>query len=414
MIDGANEQGLAPTVNPILSASLWMLGAIACFTTMAVAGREVSLDHDTFELMFYRSCVGIVIVVSVISARGLWGSVGRRQLGLHFVRNVSHFTGQNLWFYAVGVIPLAQVFALEFTSPLWVLAMSPIFLAERITAPRALAAFVGFLGILVVTRPFSVQLEPGVLAALGYMAAIAIFVARNPDDGPAGPRATWAQRMGALRETWSLIVIFALVIVGMYRGWFTPTEAAAVGAFGTVLRSVDGGQSWSQVEIEWPNLDADQMGIQPHLYDVQFGDDGTVMVVGEYAVVLRSDDGGVNWRVIHRGDASIFALKVAPGGNGYAVGQDGLILRTTDGGQSWERRETESKANLFSVQALPNGHVVVAGMREWLTSEDGGSSWTSHREDVLGTAWFTDLALSSSGRLMAVGQAGQVIEVRGE
>lgn len=167
MIDGANEQGLAPTVNPILSASLWMLGAIACFTTMAVAGREVSLDHDTFELMFYRSCVGIVIVVSVISARGLWGSVGRRQLGLHFVRNVSHFTGQNLWFYAVGVIPLAQVFALEFTSPLWVLAMSPIFLAERITAPRALAAFVGFLGILVVTRPFSVQLEPGVLAALG-------------------------------------------------------------------------------------------------------------------------------------------------------------------------------------------------------------------------------------------------------
>jgi photosystem II stability/assembly factor-like uncharacterized protein len=214
---------------------------------------------------------------------------------------------------------------------------------------------------------------------------------------------------------------------GVWRAVSSPTEerlmsvgvnaeglAVAVGAFGTVLRSVDGGQSWSQVEIEWPNLDADQMGIQPHLYDVQFGDDGTVMVVGEYAVVLRSDDGGVNWRVIHRGDASIFALKVAPGGNGYAVGQDGLILRTTDGGQSWERRETESKANLFSVQALPNGHVVVAGMREWLTSEDGGSSWTSHREDVLGTAWFTDLALSSSGRLMAVGQAGQVIEVRGE
>ena len=167
MTEGAQEQGLTPKANPILSAALWMLGAITCFTTMAVAGREVSLDHDTFELMFYRSCVGIIIVVSVLTLRGMWGDVGRRQLGLHFVRNVSHFTGQNLWFYAVGVIPLAQVFALEFTSPLWVLAMSPIFLAERITAPRALAACVGFLGILVVTQPFSVRLEPGVLAALG-------------------------------------------------------------------------------------------------------------------------------------------------------------------------------------------------------------------------------------------------------
>ena len=111
-----------------------------------VCGRSV-LEHSVSAA---GGSDGIVIVVSVISARGLWGSVGRRQLGLHFVRNVSHFTGQNLWFYAVGVIPLAQVFALEFTSPLWVLAMSPIFLAERITAPRALAAFVGFLGILVV------------------------------------------------------------------------------------------------------------------------------------------------------------------------------------------------------------------------------------------------------------------------
>ncbi|MAM60539.1 DMT family transporter [Maritimibacter sp. UBA3975] len=154
-------------MNPIFRAALWMLGAITCFSTMAVAGREVSLDHDTFEVMFYRSCVGILIVVSVVTATRRWGEIGPAQLGLHFVRNVSHFTGQNLWFYAVGVIPLAQVFALEFTAPLWVLLMSPIFLGERITPPRAFAAFVGFVGILVVTRPFAVELGPGVLAALG-------------------------------------------------------------------------------------------------------------------------------------------------------------------------------------------------------------------------------------------------------
>lgn len=89
-----------------------------------------------------------------------------------------------------------------------------------------------------IAKMFVAALVPGVLAALGYMVAVAIFVSRNPDDGPAGPRANWAERLGALRETWTLIVIFALVIVGMYRGWFTPTEAAAVGAFGTGLLAV--------------------------------------------------------------------------------------------------------------------------------------------------------------------------------
>jgi TRAP-type C4-dicarboxylate transport system permease large subunit len=76
-------------------------------------------------------------------------------------------------------------------------------------------------------------LVPGVLAAVGYMLAVAIFVRRHPEEGPAGPRASFAEGITALRETWSIILIFALVIVGMYRGWFTPTEAAAVGAFGT-------------------------------------------------------------------------------------------------------------------------------------------------------------------------------------
>ena len=84
-----------------------------------------------------------------------------------------------------------------------------------------------------IAKMFVAAMVPGVLAAVGYMIAVAVFVARHPEDGPAGPRAGWAERFAALRETWSLILIFTLVIVGMYRGWFTPTEAAAVGAFGT-------------------------------------------------------------------------------------------------------------------------------------------------------------------------------------
>lgn len=93
-----------------------------------------------------------------------------------------------------------------------------------------------------IAKMFVAAMIPGLLAALGYMLAIAVYVRRHPEDGPAGPRLNWAERLSALRETWSIILIFALVIAGMYRGWFTPTEAAAVGAFGAgVLAILHGG-----------------------------------------------------------------------------------------------------------------------------------------------------------------------------
>lgn len=93
-----------------------------------------------------------------------------------------------------------------------------------------------------IAKMFVAAMVPGVLAALGYMLAVAIFVWHHPEDGPAGPRAGWPERLGALKETWSIILIFTLVITGMYRGWFTPTEAAAVGAFGAgMLAFLHGG-----------------------------------------------------------------------------------------------------------------------------------------------------------------------------
>jgi drug/metabolite transporter (DMT)-like permease len=168
-------------VSDTLRAALWMIGAIASFTAMAIAGRAVSLDHDTFEIMLYRSLVGIVVVVAVAGLTGSLRQIRARRLGLHALRNVSHFTGQNLWFYAIAVAPLAQVFALEFTSPLWVLLLAPIFLGERITRPQAIAALIGFAGVLVVTRPFSAALGPGVIAAaaaaIGF-AGSAVFTRR--------------------------------------------------------------------------------------------------------------------------------------------------------------------------------------------------------------------------------------------
>jgi len=157
-------------------AAFWMTGAIASFSSMAVAGRELGGRLDTYEIMMYRSLVGLIVVCAVISMRGLWPQITRARLGTHLIRNVAHFTGQNLWFYAVTVIPLAQVFALEFTTPLWVIVLSPLFLGERLTPVRALAAMVGFVGILIVARPSPDTINAGIMTAAGSAVFFAITI----------------------------------------------------------------------------------------------------------------------------------------------------------------------------------------------------------------------------------------------
>jgi len=153
--------------HPVAVASLWMVGAILSFSAMAVAGRSLSNLHDTFEIMLFRSIFGVAIVVAIALYAGTLGQIRTRRLGTHFLRNVFHFTGQNLWFYALTLIPLAQVFALEFTTPLWVMLIAALFLGERITRLRLISAMIGFVGILIVTRPFAGTLETGVFFAAG-------------------------------------------------------------------------------------------------------------------------------------------------------------------------------------------------------------------------------------------------------
>jgi len=160
-------------MNIVLKAALWMTGAIGSFSFMAVAGRELAGQYDTFEIMLYRSLVGTIIVLAITAWGNRWHEIRFDQYKQHFLRNLFHFTGQNLWFYAVAVVPLAQVFALEFTSPLWVVILAPLILGEKLTRIRAFSAVLGFVGILIVTRP-----NPDTFQfALLYAAAAAVFFA---------------------------------------------------------------------------------------------------------------------------------------------------------------------------------------------------------------------------------------------
>ena len=163
---------MTPIHRPI-AAAFWMLGSILGFSALAVSGREIGAALDTFEMMLYRSLIGIAVVVTVAFCTGRQREIRTDHLGLHALRNVVHFAGQNLWLYALALIPLAQLFALEFSYPILVALTAPIFLAERLTPTKLLAAAVGFAGILIVARPFgagglSVGLVAALLCALGF------------------------------------------------------------------------------------------------------------------------------------------------------------------------------------------------------------------------------------------------------
>ena len=211
-------------MNNTLKAALWMVGAIVSFSSMAVAGRAVSAELDTFDIMTYRSVVGIAVLWTFLTLSGAWGQVSRRWLGVHAVRNLAHFTGQNLWFYAVTVAPLAQVFALEFTSPVWVVLLSPLVLGERLTRVRLVSVLVGFAGVLMVARPTPDALSPGVMAA----ASSAIFFALS---------VMFTRR---LTRTESVLCIMF---------WLTLMQAV----LGVVAGAWDGHMAWPSAQA-WPWL----------------------------------------------------------------------------------------------------------------------------------------------------------------
>ena len=86
-----------------------------------------------------------------------------------------------------------------------------------------------------IAKLFAAAFIPGIMAALGYMLTIAVYVRIYPDQAGTKARMPYAQRIKALGAVWPVILVFALVVGGIYNGWFTPTEGAAVGAMGTGL-----------------------------------------------------------------------------------------------------------------------------------------------------------------------------------
>jgi drug/metabolite transporter (DMT)-like permease len=161
------------TPTRLVPAVLWMIGALLSFSTMAVSIRELSHVLRIFEVLALRSALGLVILAALALARpDLRRAVRTRHIGLHLMRNGVHFAAQVAWATSLTLLPLATVFALEFTMPAWTAIMAAIFLHERLTRSRVGAVILGFVGVLVIIRPGLQTFQPAALltlaAAFGY------------------------------------------------------------------------------------------------------------------------------------------------------------------------------------------------------------------------------------------------------
>jgi drug/metabolite transporter (DMT)-like permease len=154
--------------NDVGRVVLWMSGALLSFSMMAVSIRELNHVLNVFETLSLRSASGIVILLLIALLKPEFRpGLGTRRVPLHLFRNTVNFLGQASWAWGVIVLPFATVFALEFTTPMWVALLAALVLHERLSTSRVGTVLLGFAGVLVIVRPGLASFQPEALLVLG-------------------------------------------------------------------------------------------------------------------------------------------------------------------------------------------------------------------------------------------------------
>jgi len=155
-------------------ATAWMAGWLSLMLVVAVAGREATRELQVFELMLLRSVIGLFLLYPLVRANGGFVSIRTTRLREHGLRNAVHYSAQFGWFFALTLIPMAHVVAIEFTMPLWTALLAAAFLGERFTAWKGLAVALGLVGVLMIVRPNAGGISTG--EAIAFAAAIGFAV----------------------------------------------------------------------------------------------------------------------------------------------------------------------------------------------------------------------------------------------
>jgi drug/metabolite transporter (DMT)-like permease len=157
-------------------AALWMAGWLSLMLIVAVAGREVTRELNVFQLMELRSGLGLLMLYPLIRLSGGFAALKTSRPLAHVARNLIHYVAQLGWFFALTLIPLGQVVSIEFTMPIWTAILAASFLGERMTIWKIIAIMLGLLGVVIIVRPATGEINPGQLIALAAAVGFGISV----------------------------------------------------------------------------------------------------------------------------------------------------------------------------------------------------------------------------------------------
>jgi drug/metabolite transporter (DMT)-like permease len=158
-------------------AALWMAGWLALMLMIAIAGRETTRELNVFEVMEARSILGLLMLSPLIHVNGGLAAMRTSRPLQHIGRNLIHYAGQIGWFFALTLIPLGQVVSIEFTMPIWTAMLAASFLGERMTVWKTTAIVLGLVGVIIIVRPGTSEINPGQLIALAAAVAFGISIA---------------------------------------------------------------------------------------------------------------------------------------------------------------------------------------------------------------------------------------------
>ena len=158
-------------------AALWMAGWLALMLIVAVAGRETTRELNVFQIAEVRSLIGFLMLYPLIYFNGGFAAMKTSRPLQHIGRNLIHYGAGLGWFFALTLIPLGQVVAIEFTMPIWTAILAASFLGERMTVWKVAAIVLGVVGVIVIVRPETGQINPGQLIALAAAVGFGIAIA---------------------------------------------------------------------------------------------------------------------------------------------------------------------------------------------------------------------------------------------
>ena len=156
--------------------TIWMLGFILNITITAICIRELSFKYSSFEIQNFRNIFSIIIILIFFKARNNV-HLTTFQLKNNFIRNIFHFIGQSAWTWGLTVLPLAVVFSLEFTMPIWATIIAIIIFKEKITLNKILFLILGLLGTWIILLPDTKYI--GIYNIIVLFSAITYAIAHN-------------------------------------------------------------------------------------------------------------------------------------------------------------------------------------------------------------------------------------------